>query len=93
MATLIIEPAAEGKLGVTLTRFGEEDLARLKKIPGHRWNPERKQWSFPDTPPFGYAQGAQGVGGDSRRAAVRAASEDAGGQAAPTPSLPRSQNQ
>lgn len=35
---------------VTLTRFGDEDLARLKKIPRHKWIPERKQWSFPDTP-------------------------------------------
>jgi integrase/recombinase XerD len=35
---------------VSLTRFCAEDLARVKKIPGHQWNPERKQWQFPDTP-------------------------------------------
>jgi hypothetical protein len=35
---------------VSLTRFSDRELARLKKIPGHRWNPARKQWSFPDTP-------------------------------------------
>jgi len=50
MATLKIEPGSEGKLWVSLTRFCEEDLARLKEIPGHHWNPGRKQWQFPDTP-------------------------------------------
>jgi hypothetical protein len=50
MATLKIEPTSEGKLWVSLTRFGAEDIARLKKIPGRRWNPERKQWLLPDTP-------------------------------------------
>jgi hypothetical protein len=50
MATLKIEPASDGKVWVALTRFCEEDLARLKKIPGHTWNPERKQWQLPDTP-------------------------------------------
>ncbi len=50
MATLKIEPGSDGALWVTLTRFCNEDLARLKRIPGHRWNPERKQWQFPDTP-------------------------------------------
>ncbi|MCL4488755.1 MAG: site-specific integrase [Chloroflexi bacterium] len=50
MATLKIETGAEGNLWVSLTRFGDAELAQLKQIPGHRWNPERKQWSFPDTP-------------------------------------------
>jgi len=50
MATLKIEPGSDGRVWVSLTRFSSEDLARLKAIPGHRWNPERKQWSFPDTP-------------------------------------------
>ena len=50
MATLKIESSSEGKVWVTLTRFCAEDLARLKRIPGHRWNPERKQWQFADTP-------------------------------------------
>lgn len=50
MATLTIEPASDGKFWVSLTRFCAQDLARLKQIPGHRWNPERKQWQFPDTP-------------------------------------------
>lgn len=50
MATLKIEPGTEGKLWVSLTRFGDAELARLKRIPGHRWNPERKQWQLPDTP-------------------------------------------
>ncbi|MCL4393218.1 MAG: hypothetical protein M1482_00070 [Chloroflexi bacterium] len=50
MATLKIESAAEGNLWVALTRFGNAGLAQMKQIPGHRWNPERKQWSFPDTP-------------------------------------------
>ena len=49
MATLKIKPGLDGKVWVSLTRFSAEDLARLKKIPGHRWNPERRQWSFPDT--------------------------------------------
>jgi len=48
MATLTIEPGADGRVWVSLTRFSADDLARLKRIPGHRWNPERKQWSFPD---------------------------------------------
>jgi hypothetical protein len=50
MATLKIEPGSDGRLWVTLTRFCNQDIARLKRIPGHRWNPERKQWQFPDTP-------------------------------------------
>ncbi len=50
MATLRIEPAGEGKLYVALTRFGDAELARLKKIVGARWNPDRKQWQLPDTP-------------------------------------------
>ncbi len=50
MATLKIESGTEGNLWVTLTRFGDAELACLKKIPGHQWNPQRKQWSFPDTP-------------------------------------------
>ncbi len=50
MTTLKIEPASNGKLRVSLTRFSEQDLAQLKKIPGHKWNPECKQWEFPDTP-------------------------------------------
>ncbi|MBI4787484.1 MAG: tyrosine-type recombinase/integrase [Chloroflexi bacterium] len=50
MATLKIEPASDGKLWVTLTHFGDEELRRIKHIPGARWNPERKQWQFPDTP-------------------------------------------
>ena len=50
MAILKIEPASEGRLWVSLTRFCDQDLARLKQIPRHRWNSERKQWQFPDTP-------------------------------------------
>ena len=50
MATLKIESGSDETLWVTLTRFCDEDLVRLKRIPGHRWNPERKQWQFPDTP-------------------------------------------
>ena len=50
MATLNIESANDGKIWVTLTRFGDAELAALKKISGARWNPERKQWSLPDTP-------------------------------------------
>lgn len=49
MATLKIETGADGRVWVTLTRFSAEDLARLKNIPGHRWDPERKRWSFPNT--------------------------------------------
>ncbi len=48
MATLKIETGSDNQVWVTLTRFSAEDLARLKKIPEHRWNPERKQWSLPD---------------------------------------------
>ena len=52
MATLKIEPGPDGthSVWVSLTRFCDADLARLKQIPGRRWNPERKQWQFPDTP-------------------------------------------
>lgn len=50
MATLKIDPAGEGKLHVALTRFGDAELAQLKKIVGARWNPDRKQWQLPDTP-------------------------------------------
>lgn len=50
MATLRIEPANNGKLWVSLTRFGDGELARIKKIACARWNPERKQWELPDTP-------------------------------------------
>lgn len=35
---------------VALTRFGSAELARLKKIAGARWNPERRRWQLPDTP-------------------------------------------
>ncbi|MCI0478154.1 MAG: phage integrase N-terminal SAM-like domain-containing protein, partial [Anaerolineales bacterium] len=49
MATLTIESGSDGRVWVTLTRFSDDDLARLKRISGHRWNPERKQWSFPDS--------------------------------------------
>jgi len=49
MATLKIETGSDNQVWVTLTRFSAEDLARLKKIPGHRWNPEKKQWAFPNT--------------------------------------------
>ncbi|MBM3130018.1 MAG: integrase [Chloroflexi bacterium] len=49
MATLKIEAGSDNQVWVTLTRFSDDDLARLKKIPGHRWNPDRKQWSFPAT--------------------------------------------
>ena len=48
MATLKIETGTDERLWVTLTRFSADDLARLKKIPGRQWNPERKQWSFPN---------------------------------------------
>jgi integrase/recombinase XerD len=50
MATLKIEPGSKGTLWVSLTYFSAEEVARIKKIPGRRWNPERKQWSLPDTP-------------------------------------------
>jgi len=50
MATLKIEPGTDNQLWVSLTRFGDAELARLKKITGARWNPERKQWQLPDTP-------------------------------------------
>jgi hypothetical protein len=43
MTTLKIESGAEGNVWVTLTRFSDADIARLKRIPGHRWNPERKR--------------------------------------------------
>ncbi|MEW5720565.1 MAG: hypothetical protein AB1817_18215, partial [Chloroflexota bacterium] len=50
MATLKIERGTDGRVWISLTRFSAEDLARLKAIPGRRWNPERKVWSLPDTP-------------------------------------------
>lgn len=50
MATLKIEPCQNGRLWVSLTRFGDAELARLKQIPGAGWNPERKQWSVPESP-------------------------------------------
>lgn len=49
MATLTIEPTSDGYLWVALTHFGSAELARLKKIAGARWNPERKRWLVPDT--------------------------------------------
>ncbi len=50
MAVIQIEPAGDGKLWVALTKFAREDLARLKAIPGRRWNPERGRWLVPDSP-------------------------------------------
>lgn len=50
MATLKIEPGKAGTLWVALTRFGDVELARMRQIPGARWNPERKQWSLPESP-------------------------------------------
>ncbi len=47
---LTIEPTPDGHLWVALTRFGEAELAWIKKIAGARWHPERKQWQVPDTP-------------------------------------------
>jgi len=49
MATLKVEPGPPGLLWVTLP-YSAEGVARIKRIPGHRWNPERKQWLVPDTP-------------------------------------------
>ena len=49
MQTLKVEPASNGNLWVTLP-YSETGVARIKRIPGHRWNPERKQWQLPDTP-------------------------------------------
>jgi site-specific recombinase XerD len=48
MATLKIEPGTDGRVWVSLTYYSVEDLARMKRIPGRQWNPERKQWSLPD---------------------------------------------
>jgi Phage integrase, N-terminal SAM-like domain len=50
MATLKIEPASDGKLWVSLTRFGDAKLAHMRKIPGARWNSECKQWLLPESP-------------------------------------------
>jgi hypothetical protein len=33
-----------------VTRFSDEDVAWLKRIPGRQWNPEVKKWLLPDTP-------------------------------------------
>lgn len=49
MATLKVEPGPPGMLWVTLP-YSIEGVARIKRIPDHRWNPERKQWLLPDTP-------------------------------------------
>jgi len=50
MATLTIKPADRGKLWVALTRFSDEDVDRIKEIPGHFWHAERREWLLPDTP-------------------------------------------
>ncbi|MBI5030282.1 MAG: tyrosine-type recombinase/integrase [Chloroflexi bacterium] len=50
MATIKIDPADGNKVWVTLTYFSQAELTQIKKIPGARWNPERKQWSLSDTP-------------------------------------------
>lgn len=34
------------RIGVTFP-YDEKVIASLKTIPGHRWHPEKKQWSFP----------------------------------------------
>jgi hypothetical protein len=44
-----VEPGPAGMLWVTLP-YSAEGVAQIKKIPGHRWHPERKQWLLPDTP-------------------------------------------
>jgi integrase len=49
MAMLKVEPEPSGMLWVTLTHSAQ-GIARVKRIPGHRWNPERKRWLLPDTP-------------------------------------------
>ncbi len=49
MATLKVESGPPGMLWVTLP-YSAAGVARIKQIPGHRWNPERKQWLLPDTP-------------------------------------------
>ncbi len=49
MKSLQIEPAPDGNLWVTLP-YSEQGIARVKKIPGHRWDSERKQWLLPDNP-------------------------------------------
>ncbi len=48
-ATLKVENASNGNIWVTLP-YSETGVARIKRIPGRRWNPERKQWLLPDTP-------------------------------------------
>ncbi len=49
MKAIQIKPAGDGTLWVTLP-YSTEGVARIKKIPGYSWNPERKQWLLPDTP-------------------------------------------
>ncbi|MBU1422870.1 MAG: tyrosine-type recombinase/integrase [Bacteroidetes bacterium] len=36
----------EQRIGVSF-RYNKEYITELKKIPGHRWHPNEKQWSFP----------------------------------------------
>ena len=49
MAMLTLEAGPPGMLWGTLP-YSAEGVARIKRIPGHRWNPERKHWRLPDTP-------------------------------------------
>lgn len=49
MAALIIEPGPPGKSWVSLP-YSEEGVARIKRIPGRQWHPERKQWLLSGCP-------------------------------------------
>ncbi len=48
MAVVNIIKDRSGRLVLT-SPYDPARVVKIKTIPGHRWHPEKKHWSFPDT--------------------------------------------
>jgi len=49
MEGVMIRPDGKGRLLITYP-YSPARVEQIKRVPGHRWNPDPKQWSFADTP-------------------------------------------
>lgn len=48
MGIVTLTRSAAGKIAVTFP-YSPDFVAKVKSIPGHRWHPENKSWSFSHT--------------------------------------------
>lgn len=44
-----VRPGEAGRI-IVLIPYSPERVAKIKTVPGRRWHPTEKYWSFPDTP-------------------------------------------